>query len=88
MWYAEQEDDYNPYNNERQDSMNLDESSINLDMTRAAGTVSDEGWVDYVDQVNTIPDKVDEVEFDINAFNQAMVGNAILADSGSPFIQR
>ena len=31
---------------------------------------------------------MDEVEFDINAFNQAMVGNAILADSGSPFIQR
>lgn len=29
--------------------MNLDESSINLDMTRAAGTVSDEGWVDYAD---------------------------------------
>ena len=86
MWYAEQDDDYNPYNNEEQlnDQTNNESSFI----AQAAGTVSDDGWVDYADKVNTIPDKVDEVEFDINAFNQSMVGNAILAESGSPFVQR
>ena len=49
--------------------------------------MSDDGWVDYAeDQVNNIPDKVEEVEFDIEAFNQSLVANAALATSGENFV--
>ena len=81
MWYAEQEEDYNPYN--------PDELNESFESIPKAGSVSDEGWVDYAeDQVNNIPDKVEEVEFDIEAFNQSLVANAALATSGENFIGR
>ena len=51
--------------------------------------MSDDGWVDYEeDQVNNIPEKVEEVEFDIEAFNQSLVSNAALAVSGENFSQK
>lgn len=80
MWYAEQEEDYNPYNLDR-----LNESFDSI--PKARGSVSDDGWVDYADdQVNNINDKVEEVEFDIEAFNQSLVANAALATSGENFV--
>ena len=78
MWYAEQEEDYNPYEEE-----DFDESFTKI--PQAAGTMSEDGWYDYNDNVNTIPEKVNEVEFDINQFNESMVGKATLAES-SPFV--
>ena len=51
MWYAEQEEDYNPYN-----LNGLNESFES--MPKAGRSVSDDGWVDYAeDQVNNIPEK-------------------------------
>jgi len=86
LWYVEKEEDYNPYN---ETNVGFNESFVSL--PQAAGTVSDDGWVDYPahDNVNTIPQKVDEVEFDINEFNRSLIGNAILAESSkSPFVKK
>ena len=65
----------------------MNESFVSL--PKAAGTMSDDGWIDYAqDEVNKIPDKVEEVEFDMEAFNQSLVANAALARSGSPFMPK
>lgn len=50
------------------------------------GAISDDGWVDYNDNVNNIVEKVGEVEFDVNAFNESMVRKSVLAESASPFV--
>ena len=55
-------------------------------ITQAHGAISDDGWVDYNDNVNNIVEKVGEVEFDVNAFNESMVRKSVLAESVSPFV--
>ena len=80
MWYAEQNEEFNPFNDGSMDFMDEEEEN------RRQGPeykIADDGWVDYADGVNTIPDKQKtEVQFDQDAFNQSQIDMANLAAAG------
>ena len=81
MWYAEQHDEFNPFEGDF-DILN-DEGDIIKQGPEYK--VADDGWVDYADDgINTIADKQNtEVQFDQNAFNQSQIDMAKLAAVGN-----